>query len=234
MMAQTRLRSEKTTVTTIRDSSTPFGLSYPELVAAALSIILLALVIVYYFTSLKPEHDRQTVLQRSLEDLKKTESKLQQSINQDITVQQDNAKVALDSLENFKSGHLKNLAQGRIALIDSINSLAKKNGVQLVSGISMDAEKAVQQDEKNTRKRNTANVLNVFPKIKVGFTVAGDYGKLRSFINELEANRQFVTIDAVTLAAVKEREAGGGRGRKADYILSGISLAIELTAYFKP
>jgi hypothetical protein len=232
MMAQTRVR-EKVSVTTVKESSAPFGLSYLELAAAAIAIVLLTLVIVYYFTALKPEKDRQAILIRTRDDLQKTETQLRASLGQDVTVQHDAAKDALASLEAFKAVHLKNLAQGRIALIDSINSLAKKNGVQLASGISMDAEKPAQQDDKNNRKRSATNLLNVYPKIKVGFSVAGEYGKLRTFINELEANKQFVTIDSVTLSAVKEREAGSGRGRRANYVLSGISLAIDMTAYFQ-
>lgn len=127
---------------------------------------------------------------------------------------------------------------GRIALIDAINSLAKKNSVRLMSGIAMNANRVTAQsneDKRSGKKRDTDSLTNIFPSIKINFTVAGEYKNLRNFINDVEANKQFVTINSVSLTSIKERESGGGRsgGRRSAPVASGISLAIDMTAYFQ-
>lgn len=217
----------------------PFGLSYPELIALTLSLVALAGVVVYYYSTLRPEQADLKSLKQQIDSLARTEAELQKATNEDKKKQEDVAKGALESLENFKTIHLKRLSQGRIALIDAINSLAKKDGIRLTSGIAMTANKVdvnSNEDIKGVRKKGFDSLSSVFPSLKINFTVAGEYKNLREFINDLEANKQFVTINAVTLTSIKEKEAGsGGRssGRRSAQVLTGISLAIDMTAYFQ-
>jgi hypothetical protein len=215
-------------------SSKPFGLSYPELISAAVVLVFFIFVLTYYFTTLGPAQSEVSSLQRQLETLKRTEIEMTANTSKPVVQETDQGKAALDSLEAFKSSRLKALTVGRIALINDINALARKHSVQLTSGIGMaldTAEDNTESDSKGVDKKKDTRLLSVFPNLKARFTVAGEYEKLRSFISELEANKQFLTIDSLNLAAIKQGEGERTRRRAGP---SGIGLAIELTAFFYP
>jgi hypothetical protein len=213
-------------------SPKPFGLSYPELISAVAVALFIVFVVTYYFTTLGPAQSEVNDLQKQLDSLKKTEADLTAHIQKPAEVQTDTGKAALESLEEFKSSRLKTLKTGRIALINDINALAKKHSVQLTSGIAMNLDtpdEKIEDDKKGGGKKGIS-LSGVFPNLKARFTVAGDYAKLRAFVSELESNKQFMTINSLSLAAIKE---GGERSRKRA-ALSGIGLSIDLTAFFYP
>jgi hypothetical protein len=215
--------------------SKPFGLSYAELISAAVVVLFMVFVVTYYFTTLGPAQSEVNELQKQLDGLKKTETELIAAAQKPPETQVDMGKAALESLEGFKSSRLKPLATGRIALINDINALAKKHSVQLTSGIDMNLDtpdEKIEDDKKAADKKRSIQLSGVFPNLKTRFTVAGDYMKLRAFISELEANKQFMTIDSLNLTAI--REAGGERTRRRSAGPSGIGLSIELTAFFYP
>src|ERR1044071_6441343 len=137
MLTQVKERSNAGTLIQHRDSSRPFGLSYLEIFTTFVTLLAVVGVIVYYFSTLRHDREDLKLLKQQVETLVKTESELKNDSEKGTGVQEDPAKDALDSLENFKSVYLKNLSQGRIALIDAINNLAKKDGVRLMSGIAM-------------------------------------------------------------------------------------------------
>lgn len=215
-------------------SSKPFGLSYPELISAAVVLVFTIFVLTYYFTTLGPLQSEVNSLQKQLDLLKKTETEMLANSQKPVEQQSDPGKAALESLEAFKSSRLKPLRVGRITLINEINALSKKHGVQLTSGIEMNldaAEAKIEEDKKGNETKKVGSLLSVFPNLKARFTVAGDYAKLRAFISELESNQQFLTIDELNLEAI--RESSGERSRKRN-VITGIGLSIELTAFFYP
>ena len=237
MLTQVKVRNSAVTLVPQKVSSRPFGLSYLEMFAVVITLLTFVGVLVYYFSTLRHDQEDLKSLRRQVDALVKTEADLKEKAAQGKKVQEDVAKNALESLENFKSVYLKNLSRGRIALIDAINGVAKKDGVRLMSGIAMTADKVelgVDDNKKSSRKKNVDSLTNIFPSLKINFTVAGDYKNLREFIKDIEANKQFVTINSVTLTSIKEREGGGrSSGRRTAQVLSGISLAIDMTAYFQ-
>jgi hypothetical protein len=115
--------------------------------------------------------------------------------------------------------------------LNEINTLARKNGVQLASGIEMRLQEVEQPgDEKSSRKSSKEKeALNVFPRMLVHFEVAGQYSNLRSFISQLEKSNQFLLLDSVNLTSAEAGEGRGGSGGG-----SGINLSINLSAYFQP
>jgi hypothetical protein len=147
-------------------------------------------------------------------------------------------KAALDSLQAFKSEHLRPLASGRIALINQINALAKKNAVTLTSGIDMPLEQAAEAaDQDSSKRKKTEDLYNVFPHMNLHFTVFGQYGNVRALINELEHNKQFLVIKSINISSQEERadEGGGGRrGGRGGGGVSGLTLTVEAAAYFQP
>lgn len=218
----------------------PLGLSPGEAIAILLAAAGLLFAVTQYFSSLRPQQERLQVLEAQLDAQ-------QRSIIANATTTgtpepnvEDQAKIALDSLETFKDTHLKPFSSGRIALIKEINALAKSNGVTLISGIDMganlaesDAEGDKTSDSKGTtRRRKSDDLLNAFPSVGFRFTVFGQYSNVRSFINALEHEKQFVVINSINLtnqeAKTSSRRARGGEGA------SGIMLAIEMSAYFQP
>ncbi len=238
MITQVKEREASTLYSLKAEARKPFGLTYPELLFLCLALIGSIGVGIYYYSTLSHEQSDMNALRRQIASLSKAETDLKAASNVNKQAQEDLAKTALESLESFKSVYLKNLSQGRIALIEAINNLAKKDGVRLMSGIAMTANKTGADssgDKKNTKKKGAESLGSVFPSLKINFTVAGEYKNLREFINDVEANKQFVTINSITLTSIKEREGGSVRsgGRRTAQVASGISLAIDMTAYFQ-
>jgi len=217
----------------------PFGLNPGEAIAVLIAAAVLLWAVAQYFSSLKPEQDRLRAIEAELDAQQRS---IIANAKPDGPGQpsEDQAKIALDTLETFKGSHLKPFSSGRIALIKEINALAKKNNVTLTSGIDMGADLGEQQAEVDqtsenkttTRRKKTEDLLNAFPTVAFRFTVFGQYSNVRTFINELEREKQFVVINSVDLtnqeARTASRRSRGGEGA------SGIMLTIEMSAYFQP
>ncbi|MGA9767509.1 MAG: hypothetical protein WBV94_00600 [Blastocatellia bacterium] len=235
MSSQVRERVSKFEVRHLRATRLPFGLSSGELVTGVLVLLFFIVVVVYYFTSLRPEQARLESLEN---ELKKAQTEIAeiatpaaQGPSAAVTV-----RAALDSLQAFKSEHLRPLASGRIALINQINALAKKNGMTLTSGIDMPLENAAEVEEAGSnRRKKSEDLFNIFPHMTIHFTVFGQYGNVRTFINELEHNKQFLVVKSVSLSAQEEKggEGGGRRGGRGGGI-AGLTLTVEASAYFQP
>ena len=231
MSSQVRARLSRIELRSLKISALPFGLSSREAIAALLALISLILSLVYYSSSLKPEQDRLNQLQSEYD--KKLKVMVDGAAAAGSQQPKDTGREALSTLETFKNDYLKPQSKGRIDLIDQINALAKKNDVMLTSGINMTLDKAVQEPgkEKSSGKKGGATQLSVFPNLEATFTVFGQYTNLRNFIGELERYKQFLIINSITLTNIDEGTIGRGSQSSTG---SGISLAIEMTAYFQP
>jgi hypothetical protein len=220
----------------------PLGLSAGEMIASLLAIAILVWLVVAYFASLRPQQERLRSLEAEL-------AEQQRSIIGDATPSggdqqspSDQARDALESLETFKTGHLKHFSSGRIELIKEINALAKKNNVALTSGIDMaanvvnspDAEKLGGKKDKNAGaiRKKADQILNAFPSVNFRFTVLGQYTNLRAFINEIEHEKQFLVINSINLTNQEGKTTG--RRSRGEGISGGIMLTIEMSAFFQP
>jgi hypothetical protein len=229
MSSQVRERISRIEVRQIKLPARPFGLSPAELIAAASVLLFFVLVVTYYFTSVKPEQDR-------LRELEVQHNAQQSVIDTSLQNQasganptQDTAKQALDSLNAFKSSQLtsKARARGEAELFKEINALAKKNNLQLMSGIEVRPNSEQKSGEKS---KSMEQSMDVFPKLDIHFSVFGQLSNLRTFIHELERNNHFLVIETLSLTSVEAEEGRRGRSVQAS---SGISLAINMTAYFQ-
>ena len=115
--------------------------------------------------------------------------------------------------------------------------MAKKNGVQLTSGIDT-TPKIPEQTEQDTagakkaqKQRKPEEILNVFPALAARLSVAGEYTNLRSFISELESSKQFLVVKTISIINQEGRITGRSRRNEA---AGGLVLSIEMTAYFHP
>ena len=240
MSTQVGERVHRSEVRQVGVTKIPFGLNLGEAIAVLLGAAVLLWAGAYYFSTLKPEQDRLRAIEAELDAQQRSIIAGAKPPAAEKTNVEDEAKNALETLETFKGSHLKPFSSGRIALIKEINALAKKNNVTLTSGIEMgasggeaDAEGDQAGEKKNTSKRKkTEDLLNAFPSVNFRFTVFGQYPNLRTFINEVEREKQFLVINSVNLTNQEARTASR-RSRGAEGA-SGIMLTIEMSAYFQP
>ena len=228
MSSEVRERVSRLEVRPIKLPARPFGLSPAELLAAAAVLLFFVLVVTYYFTTVRPELDRVRQL-KAQHDAQQTviDANLHNS-GQTANPAQDAARQALDSLNAFKGSHLtaKTRAKGEAELFKEINTLAKKNGVQLMSGI----EVRHNVETGGSKGKRGEKSLDVFPKLEINFSVFGQLDNLRKFINQLEQNNHFLIIQTLSLTSIDAEE--GSRGARVQSS-SGISLAVSMSAYFQ-
>jgi len=240
MSTQVRERTSRSGVRSVRVNRLPFGLGVGEAIAVLLSLVLLISVVTYYFYSLRPEQGRLLNLEMELREQQKNIIAGKSPAGPETPVV-DSTRTALESLEAFKSNHLKPFSSGRIALINEINALAKKNNVALTSGIDMGSnlgESGSAGDNKSATGKSTSKrkkgdeITSAIPSVTFRFSAFGQYSNLRTFINELEHEKQFLVIDSINLANQEARTASrrsrGGEGS------SGVMLTIEMSTYFQP
>jgi hypothetical protein len=240
MSAQVRERVSRAELRSVRISSLPFGLKIGELIAALLALALLVSVGTYYLSSLRPERERLRVLENELREQQKSIiAGAAQGGSETTGV--DSTRAALETLESFRTNHLKPFSSGRIALIKQINELAKKHSVTLTSGIDMGSSLGRPDSESESssstgtrgvsRRRKADEFLTAIPSVAFRFSAFGQYPNLRAFINELEHEKQFLVINSITLA---NQEAKVSSRRSRAEAAAGIVLTIEMSAYFQP
>lgn len=204
-----------------------------EIVAVVIVVALIAGVIYYYNSSLRPAQSKLNEAQaRRTAQLALLTGPTGSDGGPSPAAQ---IQITKDSLEQFKSEWLKPVEAGRIAIFKEVNSLAAKNGVQLNSGIEMGEGGESGGRRQDSRGKDGEELLNAFPRKRVAFTVVGGYENLRSMMRDLERIKQLVVIDSVELATIEERRSeSAARRRVAIPAGQAISLAIGMTAYFRP
>lgn len=237
MSAQVRERVSRVEPGRDRGTRLPFGLNAVESIAALVAVAILVAAVVYYLTSLRPLQDQLRGLQTELDRQQKNMILSTKPSDAAQRSPDDIARDAIESLESFKNSHLKPFSSGRIELIKQINALAKKDNVTLTSGIDMggtaeESDAAKSSDKTSGTQRNkTDEIFNAFPSVNFHFTVFGPYGSVRSFIDDLEHEKQFVVVRSVSLTN-QEAKTNSRRARAEG--ISGIMLTIEMAAYFQP
>lgn len=209
----------------------PLGLRPFEIAVTLILIVIVVLVAYYYLSTLQPEQERLRALDAREAEIDRMLAEAK--AKSEGPTKMDTALMALDSLNAFKERRLKPQMRGEVTLYKDINALAKKHNLQLMSGIEMERQGAVKQEEGQSLKKGE-ELLKVYPETNIRFTVAGEYQALRGFISELEQNPQFIVLKALNLLTVERDEGGqGGRGGRRGGS-SSVALSIEMTAYFAP
>jgi hypothetical protein len=233
---QVRERISRVDVRSPRVKTLPLGLSWVEILALAVALIVVVVAVTRYWTALRPEQARLHQLEQQLADQQRDIIQSTPGVPS-TTSPSDIAQQALDSLEQFKTGHLKRLQSGEIELLNEVNALAKKSSVQLMSGIdttrkiSGQVEEEAAGQKKASKQRKPEEILGVFPALAARFSVSGEYTNLRSFISALESSKQFLLVNTVNITNQEGKTTGRGRRVEA---AGGLMLSIEMTAYFRP
>lgn len=235
-MIQVRERLSRIDVGSPRVKTLPFGLTGLELVAAFIAAAFLAIAVTYYWTSLRREQAHLRQVEQQFVDQQRDIDPSTGGAPSTASPS-DVAREALDSLERFKTGHLKPRRSGEIDLLNELNALAKKSGVQLTSGIDTTSKTPGQAEEDATTEKKAAKIrkqeeiVNAFPELDARFSVAGEYANLRSFISALEGSRQLIVVK--TIGITSQEGKAPGRGQRGQAAASGLVLSIEMTAYFR-
>jgi hypothetical protein len=208
-----------------------------EIVAAFMVIAFIAVAVTYYWTSLRPEQARLRGLEKQLGDQQR-ELVPMTSSETGTSSPADAARDSLESLDRFKSGHLRPIRSGEIELLNELNTLAKKSNVQLTSGIDTTSKLPSKPDDETSvgkkaqKQRKPEELLNVYPALAVRLSVAGDYNSLRNFISELESSKQFLVVK--TISIINQEGKVTGRSNRRSEAAGGLVLSIEMTSYFRP
>ena len=207
-------------------------LSKIELIALTLAVAAVGLTVGYYFTSLAPVQARLATVEREMEVQKHG---LTVGPN-DKPSEKQMLKMAKESLAAFESQWLKPYDQGRIEAINELNALVKADDVHLTSGISFHsvANKAVDEGKSSAKKKKDNEfLLDVYPRVQMGFAVFGKYPALRKFVKDLQSSKQFLVIESISIAPLEQKQGRGGRVQIAGPV-SGLTLTVTLNAFFHP
>jgi hypothetical protein len=233
---QVRERISRVNVRSPSVKSLPFGLSWVEILSLTVAVIVVAVAVTRYWTALRPAQVRLHQLEQQLADQQR-DLVLNSGGVTTTTSPGDVAQQTLDSLDQFKTNHLKRLQSGEIDLFNEVNALAKKSSVQLMSGIDTTRKLPGQSEgdaesgqKKTSKQRKPEEILGVFPALAARFSVSGEYTNLRSFISALEGSKQFLLVNTVNITNQEGRITGRSRRNEA---AGGLMLSIEMIAYFR-
>lgn len=184
------------------------ALGVPEIAALGGAALLLLTAILAYLFLLAPQNSRVQSLKLEREELQRRLRNQQSSLGEGKDTQQRVGEI-LASLNNFEIDKLGQASSGSKTVIEEMNRLILKNNLRISGGVSFtqlqETAPDANQNQPQRREEGAQRVVqSVFPGIGVTLTVEGTYANLRHFIRDIEADRQFVVIDAVELEGVTD------------------------------
>src|ERR1041385_9025644 len=172
-----------------------FGIA--EVIAVAVSCLVLALVLLRYLYFLVPARSRLSSLNTDRKQVQNNLQTLGGVVHKEEDTKQTVDRIAA-SLNKFESENLMRPDKGRMDLYEELNQLIIKNNLKNTSGpaytpIYPTGTKSV------SGKSTTTKWQSFYPGIAVMVTVEGQYQDLRRFIRDVERSKQFVVINEVEL-----------------------------------
>jgi Tfp pilus assembly protein PilO len=187
------------------------ALGVPEVAALGVAALLLLTAVLSYLFLLAPQRSRKDALEAESRELE-LRLKTQQSILGQGQGTQQRVGEILTSLNDFEVDKLGQASSGSKTVIEEMNRLIVRNSLRISGGVSFtqlqETVPGADQNQPQRREDGAQRVVqSVFPGIGVTLTVEGTYANLRRFIRDIEADRQFVVIDAVELEGVTDSNA---------------------------
>lgn len=226
-------------------------LGLPEIIALSAAGLLLFAALASYFLLLRPQRARLAALRDEQVRLERGLREAKTGVEQ-FTSTQASVEAILRSIEEFETRHLGQNTQGSTALIEELNRLIRRHDLRISGGLAFTSfEVAQQADAERGRQQQTASatkpIQDVFPGTGISISVEGIYPNLRRFIRDVEADPQFIVINAVELEGVTDsgaRALGLGAGTPgvegatpapAQPTVRGtlVSLRLDMAAYFR-
>lgn len=187
------------------------SLGVPEVTALGVAALLLMTAVLSYLFLLAPQRSRKEALESERRELD-LRLKDQQSVLGHGQDTQQRVGEILTSLNDFEVDKLGQASSGSKTVIEELNRLIVKDGLRISGGVSFtqlqETVPGADQNQPQRREDSAQRVVqSVFPGIGVTLTVEGTYANMRRFIRDIEADRQFVVIDAVELEGVTDSSA---------------------------
>jgi hypothetical protein len=234
------------------------ALGLPEFAAVAGAALLLLTTILAYLFLLVPARSSRESLKIERGDLERMLLSQRNNLGEGKDTQQRAADI-LSSIERFEIDHLGLASSGTKTVVEELNRLILKNNLRISGGVNFrQLQEAAPGSEDAPRSRRPTSSADetgqrieqsVFPGIGVTLTVEGTYPNLRRFIRDIEADRQFVVVNAVELEGVTDSGAGssaapapvvpGAEGAaaapqpQAPSRNALVSLRLDMAAYFR-
>ena len=180
----------------------------PEIAALGVAALLLLTAVLSYLFLYAPQRSRKLALEAEREELQRRLKTQQSSLGEGQNTQQRVSQI-LTSLDRFEIENLGQSSSGTKTVIEEMNRLIVKDGLRISGGVSFTQlqETVPGADQNQTQRREEGAqrvVQSVFPGIGITLTVEGTYQNLRRFVRDIEADHQFVVIDAVELEGVTD------------------------------
>ena len=196
------------------------ALGVPEVAALGVAALLLLTAVLSYLFLLAPQRSRAQSLEAERDELQRRLQTQQASLGEGQTTQQRVDEI-LASLDRFEVDNLGQASSGTKTVVEELNRLIVKDGLRISGGVSFtqlqETAPGSEQSQQQRRENQAQRVVqSVFPGIGVTLTVEGTYPNMRRFIRDIEADRQFVVIDAVELEGVTDTNAGSAAAAAAE------------------
>jgi hypothetical protein len=222
----------------------------PELIGLLGAAVLAFVVLFAYLYFYLPARSRLNTAEAEKARLQALKQSFGLKVSQGTTVAQEVQNIT-GSLSTFETRWLAREETGRMSLYTVLNDLIKSNGLRNTAGpsysrLEVAGTKQQVQPTLSGEKQSNSKWQSIYPGIAVSVTVEGPYQKVRHFIHDLEASRQFMIINAVELEqitlsgadqAMSEVTAPGrampGAAPPAGTRATQVSLRIDLATYFQ-
>lgn len=235
-------------LTRIRQTPGLSLIGLPELIGLAGAALIALITIFAYFYFYLPAQSRLKNAQQDRERLQQVLRASREGLETNKSVTEKVNEITA-SLKDFEGNYLSSLASGRMSLYTTLNDLIKSNGLRNTAGPSYSplepvGTKAQVQATVTAERQSHAKWQTIYPGIEVSITVEGPYQRVRHFVHDIEASRQFLIINEVELEGVTQSgapiEVGPaipGRGTAAAATPGGkgalVSLRLEMATYFR-
>lgn len=236
-------RPRQLSLSRVRTASVLNLMGLPELIGLAGAALIALLTIFAYFYFYLPAQSRLKTAESERNLLQASLRASQTNLDKDLTVREQVDKIT-NSMSDFENNWLANASAGRMSLYTTLNNLIKSNGLRNTAGPSYTplepiGSKSQVQPSASADKQSNAKWQTIYPGIAVSVTVEGPYQRVRHFVRDIEASRQFLIINAVELEGVTQSgvltepapttsgtATAGGRATL-------VSLRLEMATYFQ-
>src|ERR1044072_2851799 len=207
-----------------------FGIA--EVIAVAVSCLVLALVLLSYLYFLVPARSRLSSLNTDRKQVQNNLQTLGGVVHKEEDTKQTVDRIAA-SLNKFESENLMRPDKGRLDLYEELNQLIVKNNLKNTSGPAYTPLDPAGSKSASGKTVST-KWQSFYPGIAVMVTVEGQYQDVRRFIRDVERSKQFVVINEVERQRANENSAPasaeeGSSGTRG----SLVSLQLNMTTYFQ-
>ncbi len=213
-------------------------LQWPEWLGMAAWAMCLAGVVTGYQMLIEPLNLRLSSISRETSQLRRQTENLRME-RQRLEQEAAAFNGAMENWRRFERELLRDARVGQLALIDEINTLARKYDVKLTDTVSFlmtDQNKGPATGASPREQQN--QLVQSYPAFEVKLGITGNYRNIRRFIHALEQSRQFLLLQLLSFTPGERPSSSGGMPSGA--MMGGnpatpaeLTITLSMTAYFR-